>query len=87
LAIVHALAYLSKQQNACPVYSDSQTAIVWVRGQKVASRSMAKGQTSEAVNRLVHRALAWLGTHDYPNPILKWRTEAWGEIPADFGRK
>ncbi|MDA9235147.1 ribonuclease H, partial [Polaribacter sp.] len=21
------------------------------------------------------------------NPILKWETKAWGEIPADFGRK
>ena len=23
----------------------------------------------------------------FQNPILKWQTELWGEIPADFGRK
>lgn len=87
LAIVHALAWLSKQSNTCPIYSDSLTAIAWVRKKKVASKSMAKGQTSEVINNLVQRALAWLNSHEYPNEILKWNTEAWGEVPADYGRK
>lgn len=87
LAIVHALALLSQQANPCPIYSDSQTALAWVRDKKVASKSMAKGQTSEQVNNLVERALTWLKTHDYRNEVLKWPTEAWGEIPADYGRK
>ena len=25
--------------------------------------------------------------NEYDNPILKWETEAWGEVPADYGRK
>ena len=33
------------------------------------------------------RAERWLQTHTYTNPIIKWETERWGEIPADFGRK
>ena len=29
----------------------------------------------------------WLAENEYANPLLKWDTENWGEIPADFGRK
>ena len=39
------------------------------------------------VFELLQRADAWLATHRIANPILKWETEQWGEIPADFGRK
>ena len=27
------------------------------------------------------------GNGTYRNPVLKWDTDRWGEIPADFGRK
>lgn len=87
LAIVHGLAQMAEEHCDWPIYSDSQTAIAWVRDRKVNSKSIEKGETSERVNALVERALNWLRTHDYPNPILKWETVAWGEIPADFGRK
>ena len=40
-----------------------------------------------AVLELVRRAELWLRSHTYDIPILKWQTELWGEIPADFGRK
>jgi ribonuclease HI len=36
---------------------------------------------------LIYRAEKWLENNPYKNPILKWETEVWGEIPADFGRK
>ena len=36
---------------------------------------------------LLRRADAWLANNRIINPILKWNTELWGEIPADFGRK
>jgi len=29
----------------------------------------------------------WLKENKYKNPIIKWETKSWGEIPADFGRK
>lgn len=28
-----------------------------------------------------------LQTHQWCNPIIKWETAKWGELPADFGRK
>ncbi|MGN1257457.1 MAG: ribonuclease H, partial [Candidatus Limisoma sp.] len=37
--------------------------------------------------QIVERAELWLRTNDFSNPILKWQTDRWGEIPADFGRK
>jgi len=36
---------------------------------------------------MVDRGILWLINNEYPNPILKWETDSWGEIPADFGRK
>jgi ribonuclease HI len=36
---------------------------------------------------LLDRAVLWLRSNEYKNPILKWETKVWGEIPADFGRK
>jgi len=33
------------------------------------------------------RAELWLKTNPIVNKIIKWNTESWGEIPADFGRK
>ena len=36
---------------------------------------------------LIKRAENWLKDNTYPNKILKWDTDNWGEIPADFGRK
>ena len=33
------------------------------------------------------RVLKWLETNKIDNEIRKWETQAWGEIPADFGRK
>ncbi len=33
------------------------------------------------------RAVKWLEENQIENEILKWETQAWGEIPADFGRK
>ena len=39
---------------------------------------------SDSVN-----AMLWVRkrTHDFRNPIIKWETQKWGEVPADFGRK
>jgi len=87
LALVHALAVLVKREIDWPVYSDSQTAISWVRKKRVKSKSMKLGETSEQINNLVERALKWIASNTYTNQVLKWETEAWGEIPADFGRK
>ncbi|WP_449416908.1 ribonuclease H1 domain-containing protein [Phormidium nigroviride] len=86
LAIVHALAHLKNQGSDLPIYSDSETAILWVRNKQVRTK-LNRNESSEEIFNLVERALSWLESNDYANPILKWNTVFWGEIPADFGRK
>ncbi|MEO5906730.1 MAG: ribonuclease H, partial [Saprospiraceae bacterium] len=29
----------------------------------------------------------WLKENEWKNPLMKWDTKHWGEIPADFDRK
>lgn len=87
LALVHALAMLKKEKKyATPIYSDSRTAIAWVRNKKVKT-NLNRTVENESLFKLVERALYWLDTNSYRNPIIKWDTANWGEIPADFGRK
>jgi ribonuclease HI len=87
LALVHALALLQKkQQFTTPIYSDSRTAMAWVRNKKVKT-NLTRSQENKLLFELLERALLWLDTNSFKNPILKWDTKNWGEIPADFGRK
>ena len=86
LAIVHALAYLKQRNSTWPVYTDSRTAIAWVRKRAIKS-NLHRTSNNEYLFSLVDRALRWLNENKYPNRIIKWETEYWGEIPADFGRK
>lgn len=87
LALVHGLAFLKREgKHTMPIYSDSRTAIAWVRNKKVKTE-LAKTSKNEPIFELIDRALKWLNSNTYQNPIIKWETEDWGEIPADFGRK
>ena len=36
---------------------------------------------------ILNRAISWMNANTFENRIIKWDTESWGEIPADFGRK
>jgi ribonuclease HI len=62
------------------------TALSWVRNRKVKSELKRDAKTENAW-RLVDRALIWLAENPKHNPVYKWETEAWGENPADYGRK
>jgi ribonuclease HI len=86
LAIVHGLAYCKKNSLSLPIYSDSQTAIGWVRD-KQARTNHEMNNKNKKTFELIDRAIIWLNENDYPNKVLKWETTAWGENPADFGRK
>lgn len=86
LAIVHGIAFLQKQNSNLPIYSDSKTALAWVKA-KTARTKLVKNKNTEDVLDLVGRAEKWLQDNTYTNQLLKWATEYWGEIPADFGRK
>lgn len=86
LAIVHALALLHQKGSNMPVYSDSRTAISWVKKKK-ANTKLEETPRNAELFELLDRAETWLQTHRFANPILKWETTVWGENPADFGRK
>lgn len=86
LAIVLGLAYLKKNKLDYPIYSDSKTAIVWVRKKRVNTKLEWTSKNAK-LHASVLKAVEWLKTNQYNNRILKWETKIWGEIPADYGRK
>ncbi len=86
LALVHVLALLKKAGKNTPVYSDSRTAMAWVR-KKRANTTMKQNPQNKILFMLIQRAETWLKNNTYSNIIMKWDTPNWGEIPADFGRK
>lgn len=87
LAIVHGLALMKqKGLDTMPLYSDSVNAQLWV-SRKRCKTTLQRNAKTEQLYQMIERAEAWLRNNTYRNPILKWQTDKWGEIPADFGRK
>ena len=86
LALVHGLAFLKKQNSNLPIYSDSRNAIAWVK-KKQCKTMLLRTARNEQIFDLIERAEKWLKENTYTTEILKWETDVWGEIPADFGRK
>lgn len=87
LAIIHAAALFKKRGDFnTPIYTDSRTALAWLRAGH--SRTTIKPTPDNArIIDMLRRADFWLSQNRILNPIIKWQTELWGEIPADFGRK
>lgn len=87
LALIHALALLFKQNDfTTPVYTDSATAVSWVRNRGCRTQ-LPPTDRNRKIFEMLARANLWIRSHDPRNPILRWNTSLWGEIPADFGRK
>lgn len=86
LAIVHALALCKQWHWNVPIYSDSKVALGWVRNKKSSSHHLPSEKNKKLFDMLA-RAKKWLHNNTYENELLKWETKAWGENPADFGRK
>ena len=87
LALVHGLAFLKKKgMSAVPIYSDSKIAISWVK-KKTCRTNIVFNNSNKDLLDLIKRGEKWLQENSFKTPILKWETKAWGEIPADFGRK
>lgn len=86
LAIVHALAWMKQNNIRSTVYSDSRTAIAWVRNKKIKSE-LVPVEANRKVFELLARAQAWLQLNPDHATVEKWETRLLGEIPADFGRK
>ena len=86
LALVHGLSFLKKHDSDRILYTDSRTAMSWVR-KKICNSKLQRTAKNKPVYDLVDRAVIWLKENEYKTTIVKWETKAWGEIPADFGRK
>lgn len=86
LAIVHALALLHKSGKPTPIYTDSVNALKWV-AKKKCNTKLKQTERNRILFEWIARAEKWLRENKFSNPLLKWETKQWGEIPADFGRK
>ena len=86
LALVHGLAFLKQNNSNRVLYTDSKTAMSWVK-KKQCNTKLQRTEANAALFTLVDRAVEWLKNNSYTTVIVKWETKAWGEIPADFGRK
>ena len=86
LALVHAMALMTNTNDFHNIYSDSKTALSWYRNKKVKTQ-LRETPRNAKIFELLARASVWVNTHNFPKKVMKWQTERWGEIPADFGRK
>jgi ribonuclease HI len=86
LAIVHGLALLKQRGIDLPIYSDSRNALLWVKGKQCKTK-LPRDSQSEELFKYIERAEKWLKENSYKTTLIKWETDKWGEIPADFGRK
>jgi ribonuclease HI len=86
LAIVYCLAWQQKNKINYPIYSDSVNAQKWVR-EGACKTKIVENEKNKPLFEVIRWAERWLHTNSFRVPIYKWRTEIWGEIPADFGRK
>lgn len=93
LALVEAIKML--QWNTVPmlkwnkydcIYSDSQTAIAWVKTKKIKTTLKYSSETKKLLEK-IEEARVRLKIHEIDTPILKRETEIWWEIPADYWRK
>lgn len=87
IGLVHALNYAIKN-GYTEVYSDSITAISWVKNKSAKTTLKSNAKTEYSLN-LMKRALGHLDKlpKEHTKLIKKWETKIWGESPADFGYK
>ena len=76
LALVHGIAYLEKTKKSKIIYSDSKTAISWVKKKKCKT-TLKKNSENKEVFELIGRAIKWLNENKYNVNILKWDTKLW----------
>jgi ribonuclease HI len=86
LALVHGIAWLKEKGSDRNIYSDSRIAMGWVKRKKCNTK-LKRTAKNKKLFELIARAEGWLRNNKYETKIVKWETKAWGEIPADFGRK
>lgn len=84
IAIGHALMWRDKYKKETIIWSDSMTALAWVKHK--ATKTKIDYTKAPDVRHRVAVCINHLKKTKTDN-IKKWHTKQWGEIPADFGRK
>jgi len=88
LAIAEAIKWEEEHHLQAPIYSDSQNAIGWIKAGKCNTK-LTRTSANARLFELIAAAELNLQSDNSTRrlQILKWDTAAWGENPADFGRK
>ena len=87
IALIHAASLLARRGDyTTPIYSDSKTALGWL-AKGHSNTKIIPTPANAQIRQLLARADAWRSANRIVNPVIKWDTDRWGEIPADFGRK
>lgn len=89
LALVDGIRFLRENNlTHLEIYTDSQTALAWIRSGKCNTTIDSRTLEAEVIER-IKDAEAYLKQRSLRDiKIKKWDTPKWGiEIPADFGRK
>ena len=71
LAIVHGLALLKKKNSNRIMYTDSKTAMSWVK-KKHCNTKLERTDKNKPLFDLVDRAVNWLKNNNYSTVIVKW---------------
>lgn len=79
------MEWLARRKLDWVIYSDSDTAVAWVRARKCNTK-LPRASENAMLFQLIARAEESLKNFQSFR-IMKWDAEAWGENPADFGRK
>jgi ribonuclease HI len=91
LAAIRALKWISNRGIRIPVYTDSRTAIKWVKDPECICKTGCDPPPKSDVADELKRFGMWLRTRTDRVGLVaclrKWDTESFGEIPADFNRK
>lgn len=98
IALSHAVLYAIRNDLITDIYTDSVTAISWLR-KKTANSNLQSGRNTQTAIEYLGRVESSLKDLDISKSgadellinariyVLKWYSSEWGEIPADFGIK
>lgn len=87
MAIVAGLRLVHSMPRGIAIYSDSLTALAWLRTGIVKSPILKTDQVTEYVKQKIEIDLDWLRKNTDRAAVHQWHTKHWGDIPADYGRK
>jgi len=96
LALSHALLYCLDKNIQTEIFTDSQTALSWIKNKSVNSKlpisektKIANDYLKRILVKLKNLTFSFNGIDLSCNDVIisKWYTSEYGEIPADFGIK